>query len=122
MCIRDRGDTGAAGTPGAAGADGAPGSKVTIDEKTGEWLIDNEPTGWFAKGEDGKDGKDGQSPFIGEDGYWYFWDATAEGGNGKLVQGAYAQTSEMCIRDSSNQIIYKCPEQVLMNGSYRELG
>ena len=82
----DKGDTGAtgapgvAGTPGAAGADGAPGSKVTIDPETGEWLIDNEPTGWFAKVEDG------HSPYI-EDGYWYFWDKTAN----EFVKGDKAQ-------------------------------
>lgn len=102
------GDKGDKGDTGAAGATGAPGSKVTIDEKTGEWLIDNKPTGWFAKGEKGEDGKDGQSPFIGEDGYWYFWDASAEDGNGKLVKGAYAQTSVYIVKgiDRPNWILH----------------
>ena len=76
----DKGDT------GAAGAQGTAGSKVTIDEKTGEWLINNEPTGWFAKVQDGR------SPYIadgtnGDKGYWYFWDSAAN----KFVKGDKAQ-------------------------------
>ena len=82
----DKGETGETGATGATGAQGTAGSKVTIDEKTGEWLIDNEPTGWFAKVQDGR------SPYIangtnGDKGYWYFWDSAAD----KFVKGDKAQ-------------------------------
>ena len=71
---------------GEKGATGTAGSKVTIDEETGEWLIDGAGTGWFANVEDGK------SPYIadgtnGDKGYWYFWDEEA----GEFVKGDKAQ-------------------------------
>ena len=71
---------------GEKGATGDAGSKVTIDEETGEWLIDGAGTGWFAKVENGK------SPYIadgtnGDKGYWYFWDEEA----GEFVKGDKAQ-------------------------------
>lgn len=74
------------GEAGAVGGQGTPGSKVTIKKETGEWLIDGEPTGWFAKVQDG------HSPYIangtnGDKGYWYFWDSEAN----KFVKGDKAQ-------------------------------
>lgn len=71
---------------GEKGATGTAGSKVTIDEETGEWLIDGAGTGWFANVEDDK------SPYIadgtnGDKGYWYFWDEEA----GEFVKGDKAQ-------------------------------
>ena len=71
---------------GEKGATGDAGSKVTIDEETGEWLIDGAGTGWFAKVENGK------SPYIadgtnGDKGYWYFWNEEA----GEFVKGDKAQ-------------------------------
>lgn len=55
-----------------------------------------EVVGPQAAGTIGLAGKDAFSPFIGSDGYWYFWDVNAEnedGSKGKVVRGAYAQTS-----------------------------
>ncbi len=86
----DKGDTGATGAPGAAGSQGTPGSKVTIDKETGEWLINDEGTGWYATVEDG------HSPYIadgtnGDKGYWYFWDNKANNDKGDFVKGDKAQ-------------------------------
>ncbi|MDD3036834.1 hypothetical protein [Bacteroides sp.] len=80
---------GAKGDKGEIGAEGSAGSKVTIDKETSEWLIDNEPTGWYAKVQDG------HSPYIadgknGDKGYWYFWDSAA----GKFVKGDKAQGND----------------------------
>ncbi|MEG1587671.1 MAG: hypothetical protein RR346_12440, partial [Bacteroidales bacterium] len=57
-------DDGSNGTNGTDGKDGVDGT----DGKDG---VDG------TDGKDGVDGKDGHSPYI-QDGYWYFWDATAD--------------------------------------------
>ena len=55
--------------------------ELTISENN-TWVINGEDTGKPVNGEDGKpgipgvdgvDGEDGKSPYVGEDGYWYFW-------------------------------------------------
>ena len=58
------------GTPGVPGTS----STVTISE-TGEWLINGEPTGWSAR-----------APYI-QEGYWYYWSKSANGGKGGFVKG-----------------------------------
>lgn len=55
-----------------------------------------------------------------KNGYWYFWDATAEGGNGKLVQGAYAQTSVYIVKgtDRPNWVLHVGAQNA--DGSYTD--
>ena len=93
------GPQGPQGEVGPQGPAGKPGSVVTIDEATGEWMIDGKGTGWYAKAENGKDGKDGKSPFIGEDGHWYYWNE-----KGEKVKGAYAQTSVYVVKEADKPV------------------
>ena len=58
------------------------GNKLTID-KDGQWLIDDEPTGWYCA-------KKGETatvivPEVGADGYWYFVNKET----GKLEKSTY---------------------------------
>lgn len=90
-----KGEIGATGAQGVAGKDG---SIVTIGED-GYWYIDGKKTDVKAQGKKGEKGdkgetgaagapgaagaqgaagKDGYSPYIGEDGFWYFYNAETQ--------------------------------------------
>ena len=58
------------GDKGETGAAGAAGDKLTIDEATGEWKINDKATGWFANKKD--QAAEVYLPKI-EGGYWYFY-------------------------------------------------
>ena len=58
------------GDKGETGAAGAAGDKLTIDEATGEWKINDKATGWFANKKD--QAAEVFLPKI-EGGYWYFY-------------------------------------------------
>ena len=69
------------GVDGEKGEKG-DGNKLTID-KDGQWLIDDEPTGWYCA-------KKGETatvivPEVGADGYWYFVNKET----GKLEKSTY---------------------------------
>ena len=75
---------------------GQNGKSPYVDN--GVWMYYDDATGKYIQGPSatGTAGKDAFSPFIGSDGYWYFWDVNVEnedGSKGKVVRGAYAQTS-----------------------------
>jgi len=75
---------------------GQNGKSPYVDD--GVWMYYDDATGKYIQGPSatGTAGKDAFSPFIGSDGYWYFWDVNVEnedGSKGKVVRGAYAQTS-----------------------------
>ena len=75
------------GAKGEIGETGKAGSEVTIDPKSGEWMIDKKGTGWYATVEDGhspyiSDGSNGE-----EKGYWYYWSDKDE----KFVKGDKAK-------------------------------
>lgn len=75
---------------------GQNGKSPYVDN--GVWMYYDDATGKYIQGSSatGTAGKDAFSPFIGSDGYWYFWDVNVEnedGSKGKVVRGAYAQTS-----------------------------
>ena len=75
---------------------GQNGKSPYVDN--GAWMYYDDATGKYIQGPSatGTAGKDAFSPFIGSDGYWYFWDVNVEnedGSKGKVVRGAYAQTS-----------------------------
>ena len=92
------GKDGATGATGAQGVAGKDGSIVTIGED-GFWYIDGKKTDVKAQGKKGEKGdkgetgaagapgaagaqgaagKDGYSPYIGEDGFWYFYNAETQ--------------------------------------------
>jgi len=85
---------------------------TTVWDKNGDQLISEDEiigayTVWNGNnGADGQDGADGKSPFIGEDGNWYYWDIELNiWVNGGKAQGADGQDGAAGIDGKSPYIL-----------------
>lgn len=74
---------------------GSNGDTPTIDPETGNWIIGGVVTEYPSQGDDG------HAPKIGEDGYWYEWDATT---------GAYHKTTYYA---EGNQVLAQYSEDCI---------
>lgn len=74
---------------------GSNGDTPTIDPETGNWIIGGVVTEYPSQGDEG------HSPKIGEDGYWYEWDATT---------GAYHKTTYYA---EGNQVLAQYSEDCI---------
>lgn len=74
---------------------GSNGDTPTIDPETGNWIINGVVTEYSSHGDDG------HSPKIGNDGYWYEWDATT---------GAYHKTTYYA---EGNQVLAQYSEDCI---------
>ena len=86
----------AAGTPGK---DGAPGEKGDKGDK-GDKGETGDTGAQGPAGLNGENGKDGQSPYIGEDGYWYFYSP----GNPKAEEG-WVKSEYMASLESTIYVV-----------------
>jgi hypothetical protein len=91
------------GKNGAQGEAGAAGDKLTIDEATGEWLINNEKTGWFANKKD--QAVVVNAPKVESDGFWYFYDAEAK----EYKKSDYRANGNTWVVEDDNQYILHIP-------------
>ena len=90
----DKGDTGATGPQGPQGETGETGPQGPQGE-TGE-------TG--PQGPQGIAGQNGKSPYIGTDGYWYFYDSEDENANvDGWVKSEYTAETSLYIVQSSTR-------------------
>lgn len=99
------------GADGADGADGTDGVTPVLTVEDGYWCINGEKTDWPAQGEKGEKGDkgedgtpgtgtpgaDGKSPYIGEDGHWYWYSDEQD----KWMQGDAAESSMYIVKDTN---------------------
>lgn len=92
---------------GTNGADGADGHSPKLTVENGFWCIDGVQTEWPSQGEkgekgdkgsqglEGDKGDNGLSPYVGEDGYWYWYSDADE----KWIQGDAANVSMYIVKN-----------------------
>lgn len=95
---------------GTDGADGADGHSPKLTVENGFWCIDGVQTEWPSQGEkgdkgdkgdkgsqglEGDKGDNGLSPYVGEDGYWYWYSDADE----RWIQGDAANVSMYIVKN-----------------------